>query len=334
MAFGTPLTGANESLRFWLESTYNTTPGSPKPHTLPIISHSMGLKRPLGTSRVLRGDPNPLLPPRGIWAGDGQSFVIPVGQKTFGLLLYGLIPTYTKTGAGPYVHTFKVPSDATKRSYGFEIGHTDVSGTNYFDVHLGALMTGFEISVRPTSEEVAATIQVQSSGKHEFANAAQKAAPTTYWDEEWARQENAKIKIGGSYVSYVTEATLRGNRAMDMIPVIDGTSYSDYVIPRAFELSGNIKCLMDENHTARDLATGEAESSLAFEFPMPITVAHSVVLTFPEVIFEVQSSNPALNDTGKREVDLDFHAFYANDVGASGVIGTVTNALADYAAIV
>ncbi len=335
MAWGTPLTGANESLQIIKEAAFNTTPSaSPKGHKLPLISHGLGYSRDKGGSRVLWGTPNPTKNPRGLKKAGGQ-IVMPVGIKSFGLMSYFLMTEYAKAGDdAPYTHTFKIGTTA-KKSFAAETWNAKggASSTGAGDVLLGCMLSSLEIPLRPVSEELTATFQVQGTGKVELNNTTQiDGTPDTYLDEEWCLAMAHKVQIGGTDVSYVIDGAIRIEQELEVIKAVDGTLYAAYVIPKRFRVSGNLACLIDNSDTARALATGEGETSIALIAAAPVTAGHSVSVYLDEVFVEV-TNVPALNDTGHREINLEWDAFYEDGANASAARIVVVNAIADYAAI-
>lgn len=336
MAWGTPLVGANESLQIVKEATFNTKPTvTPKGHQLPLISHGIGYSRDKGQSRVLTGTPNPSKNPRGIKKAAGP-IVMPVGIKSFGVMSYFLLSEYAVTGvSAPYTHTFKIGTTA-KRSFCSELWNAKggASSTGAGDVLLGCMLASMEIPLKPASAELTATFQVQGTGKAELNNAAQiDATPDTYLDEELCLGMAHKVQIGGVDVAYILDGSIKVEQEIEVIKVADGTLYSAYTIPKRFRVSGNLVCLVDNNDTTRGLATGEAELALALIAPAPVTAAHSVSVFIDELYAEITSA-PALNDTGHKEVTLEWDGFYENDADLSAARIVVVNAIADYAAII
>jgi hypothetical protein len=237
--------------------------------------------------------------------------------------------------AEPFTNTFKIGTTA-KKSFAAEPwnakGGAGVTGAG--DVLLGCMIASLEIPLRPASEELTATFQVSGTGKVELDNTSQiDSTPETYLDEEFCLAMAHKVQIGGSDVAYVLDGSIRIEQELEVVKCVDGTLFAAYVIPKRFRVSGNLACLIDNNSTARALATGEAETSIGLIAAAPVTAAHSVSVLLDEVYAEITNA-PALNDTGKRELNLEWDAFYENDVDASAARIVVVNAIPDYSLIV
>lgn len=236
--------------------------------------------------------------------------------------------------AEPFTHSYKIGTTA-KRSFVSELWNAKggAGGTGAGDVFMGCMFASLDLGLKPAAEELVANLQIMGTGKNELQNAAVIATPTSYASDEFCLASMHQVKIDGAAVAYVIDGSLKIEQEIEVVKVVDGTLFSAYCIPKRYRVSGGLICLMDNNVTARTLATGLAEHALQIICPAPVTAAHNVTIDVKELMCETTNA-PALNDTGHREISLEWDGYYANDAGLSAVTISVTNAIPDYSTLI
>lgn len=288
-------------------------------YILPVNSFDVRSNRALNRANTLSGDRNPLEPFAGNLAVSGN-IVVPVDSVAMALWLIAMFGLPTTTGAGPYVHEFKIPS--VQRSLTLETGFTDLA-TDKFQRFVGMKVNSFALSVGGDGELVA-TIGVM--GKSDSLEAATFHAGTSV---TMARVNNfqAAILEGGSSLANATELSVNVDMPMDPYYVIGGAGSVGSLAEQKVGVSGNIKTLFEDT-TLLDKAIAGTESSLK----LTATGGASSVfeLEIQELLYE-RNSVPVSGPQGLL-VDLNFQGYYANGGEASGIVARLTNGVSSYAA--
>ncbi len=122
-------TGANARLTYQAEATFGVTNPTPDAISIHIISESLSQKRNLITSKVIRGNRNPVKPTRGNKdCGGSLSTEL---NPFMAILLHHLMGANVTTGGGANkTHTMKIGSLPVSLS--FEKGFMDLATPEYF----------------------------------------------------------------------------------------------------------------------------------------------------------------------------------------------------------
>jgi hypothetical protein len=288
-------------------------------YILPINSFDVRSTRALNRAATLSSSRNPLEPFQGNLAVSGK-IVVPVDSVAMALWLIALFGLPSTTGAGPYVHEFKIPS--SQRSLTLETGFTDLA-TDKFQRFVGCKVNSFAISVGGDGELIATMGVI---GKSDSMEAATFHAGT---ELTMARVNNfqAALLEGGSSLANAAELSVNINCPIDPYYVIGGSGSVWSLAEQGVEVSGNIKTLF-EDVSLIDKAIATTESSLK----LTITGGASSVfeLEIQELYYE-RNSVPVPGPQGLL-VDLNFQGFYANGGEASGIVARLTNGVSSYAA--
>lgn len=288
-------------------------------YILPINSFDVRSTRALNRAATLQSDRNPREPFAGNLAASGN-IVVPVDSVAMAIWLIGAFGLPTTTGAGPYVHEFKIPS--SQRSMTFETAFTDLATAKY-QRFVGCKINSLGLTVGGDGELVATLGAIGKSDSLEAATFHAGTAVTL------ARLNNfhAALTEGGSALANATEITMNIGLPMDPYYVIGGAGSVGSLAEQQVEVSGNIKCLF-ENTTLLDKAIAGTETSLK----LTVTGSASSVfeLEIQELLYE-RNSVPVPGPQGLL-VDLNFQGYYANGAEASAIVARLTNGVTSYAA--
>lgn len=288
-------------------------------YILPINTFDVRAIRALNRANTLQSGRNPLEPFAGNVSVSGN-VVIPVDSVAMALWLIAIFGLPTTTGAGPYVHEFKIPD--AQRSLTIETGFTDLA-TDKFQRFVGCKVNSFGITVGGDGELIA-TMGVM--GKTSSLEAATFHAGTAV---TMARVNNfqAALTEGGSALANATELSINIECPMDPYYVIGGSGSIGSIAEQKVAVSGNIKTLFeDDSLLAKALAATESSLKLT------VTGSASSVfeLEIQELLYEL-GSVPVPGPQGLL-VDLNFQGYYANGGEASGIVARLTNGVTSYAA--
>jgi hypothetical protein len=288
-------------------------------YILPLNSFDVRSNRTLNRANTLSSDRNPLEPFAGNLSVSGN-IVVPVDSVAMALWMIAMFGLPGTTGAGPYVHEFKIPS--VQRSLTIETGFTDLA-TDKFQRFVGCKVNSFAMTAGGDGELVA-TMGVM--GKSDSMEAATFHAGTAI---TMARVNNfqAALTEGGSALANATEISINIGFPMDPYYVIGGAGSVGSLAEQKVEVSGNIKTLF-EDVSLLDKALAGTESSLK----LTVTGGASSVfeLEIQELLYE-RNSVPVPGPQGLL-VDLNFQGYYANGGEASGIVARLTNGVSSYAA--
>lgn len=288
-------------------------------YILPINSFDVRSTRALNRAATLSSSRNPLEPFQGNLAVSGN-IVVPVDSVAMALWLIALFGLPATTGAGPYVHEFKIPS--AQRSLTLETGFTDLA-TDKFQRFVGCKVNSFGIAVGGDGELIA-TLGI--IGKSDSMEAATFHAGT---EVTMARVNNfqAALLEGGVSLANATELAININCPIDPYYVIGGSGSVGSLAEQKVEVGGNIKTLFEDT-TLMDKALATTESSLK------LTVTGSASSVFELEIQELYYERGSVPVPGPQGllVDLNFQGFYANGGETSGIVARLTNGVSSYAA--
>ena len=288
-------------------------------YIVPINSFNVRSTRALNRRATLQGNRNPIEP----FAGNlsvGGNIVVPVDSVGLALWLIGMFGLPTTSGAGPYVHEFKVPSE--QRSLTLETGFTDLA-TDKFQRFVGCKISSFAMTTGGDGELVA---NIGIMGKSDSMEAATFHAGTAVTLVP-VNNFQAVILEGGGAIATVTELSINLDFPLTPYYVIGGSGSVGSLAEDTVGVSGNIKCLFQDT-TLLDKALAGTESSLK----LTVTGAANSIfeLEVQELLYE-RNSVPVPGPQGLL-VDLNFQGFYSNGSEASGIVARLTNGVTSYAA--
>ncbi len=327
--------GSYEQAMIWKEITRGTQPGTLAGHLMPLYDYSVGLSETaLSSDPEINGSPQLSQPGRGV-IQFGGGLVVPCDEVGIGLWLKLLLAGYTKSGVGdPYAHLFKI-ANAEPDSFGLELGNT---AATKFDKFPGCAVTGLSLDVNKAAGKVKMSMDVIGcigAAPTREGGTSVDAAPSTYTTSRYNLFPSV-FKIGGTASALTERVTLNIKREVVADHVLDGNRFPKYCSFGMISVDGQITGIRDDSDTLFDLAMDAAgaegaETSLEIDLT-GMTAGHGLVLSMPECLVSLPSA-PGLGGRGNQRITLNFNAYYRADVGASAISATLSNAIADYAAI-
>lgn len=316
--------GINAKTIIDFEDTYGSDPGAPDAKTVPFNSNTLKQTVALNTAATITGRRDQTKPFRGNAPVDGE-IAVPVDVRDFPYWLTAMFGAPTTTGAGPYVHTFKVGD--TQPSLVIERQFPDLDTPQYFKYN-GCKIDAMSITAGGDGE---LTSSLTIAGATEtVSGTSYDATPTT---QVFERFENFG---GGIYINDVsfcdaTEFTFTLNAGLDkeIYTICDqgsaqGTRRS---LPEGtFAVTGQITALFD-SMTEYNKAVNFTETSLELRFTQG---AHILKFKFEECVYEKQS--PEVTGPNGILLTLPFTAYFADGSNDSIVTVEVTNDVATYTA--
>jgi len=129
------------------ELVYKTDPATPDAQVIHLSTESIAFSRPNEESDVMRGgDRNPSKPARGL--DDVSGDISTELQAYLGPIYKGVLGSVATTGAGPYVHTFKIgtalPSWIIERKYPTLGQYAKYNGCKFGKLSMDVTPKGFQ----------------------------------------------------------------------------------------------------------------------------------------------------------------------------------------------
>lgn len=299
------------------ETAFGTTPASPVAKKMPINTSNISGKQNMIESATITGLRSPVAPSLGNIDVSG-GLVVPITVRDFGWWLKGGFNVPVTTGAGPYVHTFKIPT--AQPSMTIEQGFTDVA--QYF------LYNGCKISKMGFSfggdGELTASIDIMGA-KETLSTSPFDATVDTMVFDRFANFQ-AAILEGGSAIANCTEASIDIDFGLDGDTYcIGGAGFRSEIAEGIVSVSGSIKAMF-QNATLLAKAIARTESSLKITLT---NGAHVLEFLIPELLYE--RATPGIEGPAGVFVTLPFKGYYQNDAVASAIQVKLTNDVASYA---
>ena len=288
-------------------------------YILPLNSFNVRSNRALNRAGTLSSDRNPLEP----FAGNlsvGGNIVVPVDSVAMAHWLIAIFGLPSTTGAGPYVHEFKIPSE--QRSITLETGFADLA-TDKFQRFVGCKINSFAVTVGGDGELVATLGVIGKSDSMEAATFHAGSAVTM------ARVNNfqAALLEGGSSLANATEVSINIDLPIDPYYVIGGAGSVGSLAEQKVGVSGNIKTLFESDAL---LAKALAGTESALKLTVTGSASSVFELEVQELLYERNSI--AVPTAAGLLVDLNFQGYYANGSEVSGIVARLTNGVTSYAA--
>jgi hypothetical protein len=309
--------GSKGRIGFLKEATWGTTPsvsaGDVK--IIPFASETLSATRAKEDNPHITSSRNFGVPVSGrSEAGGDITFML--NPLAHAWILRGLLGAPVTTGAGPYVHTFKVP--AALPSYSIEKGFTDIA---QYLVYTGMTLSKLSLKVKDSGfVESTATFM----GKARTASGtALDSAPTTYVDNPFAlAAANIALTEGGGALAIGTEISL------DIDNMLDGDNFTiasqgarGGINAGKCKVSGTLTAFFSDL-TLFNKAKNSTESAIV------ITLQHGtgagsagnekLVITIPEIVYS--EADPQIGDSGGVLVALPFTAYYADNANATSLM--------------
>lgn len=304
-------------LGFDFESTFGTDPGVPDVRVMPINSCDVKASRNKNSAQTITGSRNPVEPFDGNTQVAGN-VVVPVDATAFGYWLKAMFGAPTTTGAGPYVHTFKVgntqPSLVLEKK--FATATASYAKMNGCKVGKMSMQVGGD-------GELVATLDIE--GASETLSTTPLDASATTIALSRFNNFQASLKEGGSILASCTDFSFDINFGLDTGVYVIGNSGTRGDIPEGIMAVTGSMTVLFENLDLLNKAKNSTETSLELTFTAG---ANTLVFSFDEV--QLQLNTPGITGPQGIKLELPWVAYYNNDADASAVKVALTNTTASY----
>lgn len=337
------VTPANAYLVGLAKQTNEATVPATAAYSLPVFSSDIGptydLRRiEVTDSASIEGDP---YKGPSSWAAGGIE--VPAFDDSLGTILVGLWPTDTKTGAGPYVHTYS-GLGGSQPWMAFYSHWTD-AGINYEQTFGKGLITGLTFSV--SSEGGPLRVGIQAMGQ-EVTGATAAAFPATVADLLTAgwfglQLTGATIELDIDSpnvaptvaVTNVRSASVTVARNASAEPTATGITVANIAQGKVAN-TGSMEVLWDSValDTYRSSYFGSAAGTslsatlvygaLELNFKHSVTAAHAFTLYFPKVGFRAA---PAVPNPDGSALSQSIELFVAKPTTGDHVQPVLTNSV-------
>lgn len=313
------------------ESAFGVAPAPGAPGLgLHLIESQIAARQALVQSRVINGTRQSTEPYLDSISVDGN-LTVQVDPIGIGFMFTFALGLPTTTGAGPYVHVWKVTTQALG-SATIERLFADVGlvyraigcrlNTFNFDMVTGGNgNSGGGILEMPFGwmgvDEVRDTVALDT---------APYTPPLTCF-----RYPSITLREAGVTYAKATHFGMNFDNAMQGVPTLGNGGKLYDIVEGIVGVSGTFSTLLASHAIATKAAAG-TESSLGCLFPGTDGTS-SLDFSLPEIKYELFS--PSISGgTGPVAVDVQYRSFFGNDAGGSMMIITLTNGHPSYAAAI
>lgn len=306
-------TGANGRVIMQKETQFNVDPGVPDAVVVPFISCGLRMSRAQDASPTIRSSRNPTRATRG--NADVSGALVVEQQAYIARLFEAALGSLTTTGAGPYVHTFKVGQ--TLPSYLIEKGFADINA--YFK-YGGCLVNRLSFNVTPSGPQ---QVTFDVLGAQEAAGGASfDATPADLGKHAFDGLSVGTIEEGGVAIADVTgidNFTINNDLDPDLY-VLGGGGVRADISPGIVQVSGTLKARF-KDLTLYTKAINDTKSSLRWIYALGDGggSAGNESLEFKLAELTFAPNAPVIAGPRGVLVELPFSAFYEADAGASAV---------------
>jgi tail tube protein len=311
--------GVNTSIKIGFENVaYGTVADTG--FIMPFNSCGVVGQKARNTPATIRGRRDPAAPFSGNQNVNGP-IVVPADSVAMIYWLMAMFGNPSSSGAGPYVHEFKIGSSMP--SFSLEKAFTDLA-TDVYERFVGCKISTFSMTVGGDGELIANMGVLGSKMTEETTPF--DAAPIV---PSLARVQNfnAALLEGGSSLSNSTEFSINLDFGLDPNSFVIGGGGIRGDIPEGIvAVTGNLKTLF-EDKSLLDKAIADTETSLK----VTITASASSVMEFEiqELLYSVNGV-PVDGPQGLI-VSLDFAGYWTNGAEGSAMVARATNGVASYA---
>lgn len=307
-------TGALSKLVMGFETTFGTL--ADDGFIMPIVKSTLKATRNKTSSPVLRGDYNAVKPTGGNYTVAGQ-ITVPMDSVAIWYWLKAAFNSLTTTGAGPYVHAFKMTGITKRGSITIEHQFLDLDTPKFFQ-YTGCKISGMSGSVGGEGE-LLLNLDIVGSGRT-IAAASFDAAAT---DVTWSPLDNsqASIKEGGSAFADSDDWNFNISFNPDTSKYLIGGGGKLGAIPDGImKVTGKNNFLFKDTVLLEKAING-TETSL--EITATKAADSKVVWLFPEA--QYSETDPGIEGPQGIAIGLDWLAYYDNATEESSVVATITN---------
>lgn len=312
--------GYNSQLVIDFETTFGADPVAPSGKRMPTNSWDVSGSRNLNSAQTITGTRNPVEPFAGNKSLAGSA-VVPVDLTAFPFWLKGMFGAPATTGAGPYVHVFKLgtsqPSLVAEKKFDFGGSATYLKQNGIKISTLGMTIGG--------DGELVANLGIVGSSESAPGATPYDSTPTAVTLDR-LNNFQAAILEGGSSIATVTELAINLNFGLETDKYVVGGGGVLGEIPEGIVAVEGSLTAMFADTTLLAKAAALTESSLAVTFTKG---THSLKIEIPELIYELKT--PGITGPAGIMQQLGFKGYYASAAAASAVVVTLTNAVESYA---
>jgi hypothetical protein len=330
MAFTTP---SNQFIWGLSKQTNEATPNTTEEYGIPVYS---GRSMPVqSTNRVEVTDAtslaaDPYKQGDEHWEAD---VVVPAFGAALPKLLVGLWPTDTKTGAGPWVHTF---SGMGATPPWFTTFNTDLLAGSVEETFEAGIQSGFSLSADGTGGP--AKVGVKYVGKRPTIASYTNATPQVVATDGYFTMSGAVLQYEVDSGTPVTETniqsiTLNVDRPVTPIATADSVSVG-YLALGKVEPTLSMTLLMDDHEAYRATFYGAVggstpsatlvKGSVKINLVHSITGTHSAVFTIDSVILMAEPPQP---DPGASPLAVTINGVITKPATGDHIKPVVTNAI-------
>lgn len=299
------------------ESAYKTPPADAI--QLQVNSFALKASRALNQAATLTPSRNPTQPFAGNKICRGP-VVVPVDSAMLPYWLKAIFGAPTTTGAGPYVHEFKIGS--TQPSLTIEQPFTGLASAKY-SRFVGCKIASFGLEVGGDGELV---MNMDIAGADQsFEAAAFDATPTVI---ALARVQNfqAAVTEGGSALTNAKLVGLSVDLGLDLSQFTIGAGGVLGAMPEGIVgVSGRVRTLFEDTTL---LAKGAAITESGLK--VTVTGAANSIVEFEIQELFYEWTTPEQTGPQGMDVDMPFRGFYNDGSEASAIVARVTNGVASY----
>ena len=291
--------GSRSQLTYILESTFNTTPGTPAMSLLPINSHSISLKKEAVESGEIRSDRQVNVFRHGNKSVDG-SIEVEFRQTDYDELLEGAL-------FGDFDSANELRLGTTFKSFSFEDGALDI---NQYRVFSGCGINSFSMSLQP-NQMVTATFGVTGAGAAAVSGSSVDSSPTAATSDTPFDSFSGTITEGGSSIAIISSLDFTVDNSLQPAFVIGSATAPQMEYGRG-RVTGTVTAYF-QDETLLNKFINETESSLTF------TLNGDTDYTFAFPRIKYSGGDIPLDNEQSRLVTLPFVALYEadNDYGTS-----------------
>lgn len=289
---------------------------------LPMVTNSISATDDLIESRVVHPSRSPREPHHEAESIGGGVTIQP-DPIGIGYLLKAGLGAPVTTGAGPYVHTFKI-SAAALQTLTVDRIFADI-GQIWRGIGLKVNRFSFDATPRGLFEMPFEFVGVSESLQTVVLDAAPYAAPDVAF-------RNAAITMSEAGVSYAkaTRFALTFDNEIEAVPTLNNAGAAGDLMEGMGRPTGTFTSLISDGAQYTKAKNGTKTS---FNITFPATDGtSSLAFTLAEVKLRLISPGVSSN-RGPVVVDYGFVGFHATDAGASALTVVLTNSHASYASI-
>jgi hypothetical protein len=282
--------GSRAQCALAFETVYGTAPVSGY-QKIPFASSGLGAVQPLLDSELLGNGRDPYAPVKDAIDVDGD-IVVPVCANSLGYWLKGLFGAPTKTGSGPYTHTFGSGA-ATIPSMSIEIGHPDVP---FYSMYSGVKANEFEINMQRKGL-ITAKLGLIAQGEVN-ATSTGIGTPAVPVLQRFG-SFNGSVERNGAALGSIVSASMRYSNGLDRVETLRNDGKIEGLDEGVASLGGQMVVRFD-GPTLIDQATDGSACRLDFIY----TISAGVKLTL--TAHEVYLPRPRKEVSGPAGVQVTF----------------------------